>query len=351
MTEARCRQLLALYPRAFRREYEEEMITVLLAEARTGPAQVFDLVRAALTAHLRALAAPGGAWREAARVVWFFGAILLFALTARRFGMVTAWAEGFSARVFPADPVEFLRLAGWAVALGGAVAGRRSVGLLGAVAGLAGEIIAPARLYLDTPAMLLNVYWVIVAAVLVLIAVPLAGPAPGRMWASPGRIRGWLPVVLAGLALIAQGSFLRYWPWMISFQPWTAASVGSILLLTGASAVLVVVGVARQAPAVRRRLVVWSTPVLVTLPLIITGFGDLVEFNMRNPGAERLLGPGQWAALVLIPVATFAVTAEITRRWEAGRRWLGGGPPLAGSGGGRGRGGVNAVSSEGAEDR
>lgn len=319
MTEARYRRLVALYPRAFRREYEEEMITVLLAEGRSGPGQVFDLIRAALTVHLRALAVPGGAWRETARVVWFFGALLLLALTARRFGMVTAWSEGFSARLFPADPVEFLRLVGWAVALGGAVVGLRSAGLLGAAAGLAGEIAAPARFYLDTPAMVLNVYWMIVAAVLVLLAVPLAGPAPGRLWTSSGRIRGWLPVTLAGLTLIAQGSFLSYWPWMISAQPWSASPPWLIVLLTAASAVLIVCGVARQAPAVRRRLVVWSTPVLVTIPLIITGFGDLVEFNMRNPGAERLLGPMQWAALVLIPAVTFAVTAEITRRWESGR--------------------------------
>lgn len=328
MTEARYRRLLALYPRGFRREYEEEMITVLLAEARPGPGQILDLLRSALALRLRALAAPGGAWRESARVVWLFGAILLFALAVRRSGMVAVWL-GSPASAFGGGSVDILRFAGWAVALAGACGGVRSLGLLGSAAGLAGEVIAPVRYYLDTPATLLNAYWLIVSAVVVLVAALLAGP-------EPRRVRGGVPVGLAGLALTAHGlrgyTFWTDAPW--TYGPWAGDRLLWLdMLLMGVSAVLLVWGVVRQQPALRRRLVVWSTPVLVTFPLIGMAFDGLIEFNSGNPGSERLLGPVQWAAMVLIPAATFAVAAELTRRREVGVVR------------------VSAVSGKGAEDR
>ncbi len=56
--ERRYRRSLAWYPRAFRREYEEEMLTVLMESARDGQrrpgvAQAADLVRNALWMRLR----------------------------------------------------------------------------------------------------------------------------------------------------------------------------------------------------------------------------------------------------------------------------------------------------------
>jgi hypothetical protein len=77
------RRLLALYPRDFRREYEEEMLAVLMTDERRGPAQVLDVVRAALVVRFR-LAVGAVEWRQAARVVQLFGAILLFAVALRR---------------------------------------------------------------------------------------------------------------------------------------------------------------------------------------------------------------------------------------------------------------------------
>jgi hypothetical protein len=57
LLERRYRRLLALYPRAFRREHEEEMLTVLLAGAGAGRrpavAEVADLLRSAAWARFR----------------------------------------------------------------------------------------------------------------------------------------------------------------------------------------------------------------------------------------------------------------------------------------------------------
>lgn len=60
--ERRYRRLLACYPRAFRRENEEEILTVLLAcaqagQQRPGPAASADLIKGAIRAWLRP--APG----------------------------------------------------------------------------------------------------------------------------------------------------------------------------------------------------------------------------------------------------------------------------------------------------
>jgi hypothetical protein len=62
VTERRCRRLLVLYPRAFRREHGDEVLTVLMAGAedgrwRPGPSEALDLVRCALRMRLSAVSA------------------------------------------------------------------------------------------------------------------------------------------------------------------------------------------------------------------------------------------------------------------------------------------------------
>ncbi|KUL29506.1 hypothetical protein [Actinoplanes awajinensis] len=305
MTEIRYRRLLALYPRAFRQEYAEEMIGVLMADPRPAPAQVFDLIRNALIARLR-LAAPGSGWARSARLVWFFGATLLLTVTVRRVvGDIPIPAH--PGRSFQGVvPMDALRLAGWAVALLAAVLGLRLVGALGAVAGLAGEIAAPSRTYLDTPATVLNAYWLIVAAFVVLCAVLVA--ERGAL-----RPRGWVPIAAAGAVLIAQGrSLFLAWPRSEAFSLWQLPSA-----LLAVAAGLVALGVLRQEAAVRRRLIAWSVPILVTFPLVRAGFGGFVAYNMGHPDSLRLIDPGQWTLLLVVPLAAFAAAAAIIRRLES----------------------------------
>jgi hypothetical protein len=87
---------------------------------------------------------------------------------------------------------------------------------------------------------------------------------------------------------------------------------------------LAAVGLVRQESAIRRRVVAWAVPILVTVPLVQTGFAGFVEHNMRHPEALRLIGAGQWAVLVLVPVAAFVAAAELNRRLEATRGFGGG---------------------------
>jgi hypothetical protein len=58
------RRLLAFYPKAFRREHEQELLSVLMAGAAEGrrrarPAEAFDLLRNAIFMRLRQPKLPG----------------------------------------------------------------------------------------------------------------------------------------------------------------------------------------------------------------------------------------------------------------------------------------------------
>ncbi|GAB2629097.1 hypothetical protein Aab01nite_20940 [Paractinoplanes abujensis] len=293
MTEIRYRRLLALYPREFRQEYGDEMLGVLMADPRPGAAQAFDVVRGAIAAHLRLMVAGQS---RVARTVQIFGAMLLFAVALGRVVVEARAALRYPEYVPPVDTVSWARLAGWGVALVAAYLGWRVAAAAGATVGLAGEIAAPARLYLDTPATVLHAYWLIVAAAVVLIA--------GLVAARGGRTepRGLAWVAAASTLLVAE-------PVMFDrmFSP-----IGNVLVV--AAAVLAAVAVIRQEPEFRARLLCWVAPVLVTIPLVQWGFGGLIKHNMGHPESLQLINPLQWAVLVLVPVAAFAGVSLLSRR-------------------------------------
>lgn len=297
--ESRYRRLLALYPGEFRREYEEEMLSVLMADPRPGPAQIADVMRAALVARLRQTWSGASTWGRAARAFHLFGVVLMLGIALRRVAGAVAGSTWPGAS-FHLDTLDGLRAAGWAVALGGALYGLRALGAAGAAAGLTGEIIVAARIYPFTPAVVVHRYWLLVAAVLLLVVGLVAERGPVRP-------RGWVPVALAGGVLVAHGVVPRYGLWQAyAALPWVAA-------------VLAGVGVARQRPEARRRMVALAVPVLVTFPVEQAGFSGFVEHNMHHPESLRVLGPGQWIALILIPIAAFLVVADINRRLERSR--------------------------------
>jgi hypothetical protein len=297
--ESRFRRLLAFYPKDHREEYGEEMLGVLLADGRTGPGVTADLVRAALGARFRQAAASlrdemrDDGWRHAAFAVQFFGSLLLLAMAVRRFAMViltmVRWPDH---DISPFYGVDVVRTLGWAVAVTGAVLGIRLLGVAGAAAGLAGEAVAPFRYYLDTPAQVLNAYWIIMAASVVLIAA-----AVSTRRAAP---RGWPFVAAAGAMLIAQG----------------LAPFGLRMPMFGAAAALALIGVVRVNSEIRGRVIVFAVPVLAVFPLVRLGFAGFVEHNMRHPEAIALIGPVQWAVLVLVPPIAFVVAAGVGRRFR-----------------------------------
>jgi hypothetical protein len=323
--EIRYRRLLALYPREHRREYAEEMLAVLMADGRTGPGQTFDLVRSALGAHWRRSLTElrGDPWRRAARAVQLFGALLLLGVALRRAAMsVSAFLSYPEFQSFVVAPVDLARSAAWAVAASAGLLGLRSWGVrslavAAAAAGLAGEIAAPARYYLETPAQVLNVYWIILAAAVVLTASVVA---EGVAFRSPAP-RGSALLGTAGLAVIASGTPLARGGVIAGiegFRLLDGHSPASLLWLLIAVA-LAVAGVSRQEAAVRRRVIACAVPVLAAFPLVKVGFAGLIAYNMGHPESTVLLGPVRWAVLVAVPLAAFAVAAELNRRLEETR--------------------------------
>lgn len=318
--ENRYRLLLELYPADFRREYADEMIGVLMADPRPVRRHAASLVAGAAAARLRQTL-DGPEWRRAAFVVQLFGAILLLAVAVRRLAMngaVLLFEPSFNAPPF--DVIDVVRVVAWAAVVTATLTGLRGLSAAAALAGLIAEIAAPSQFYSDAPVMFLNVFWIVMSAAVVLIASTVS--------ARGSRPRGWLFVVAGGVVLATNGFSTRF-PFpgefgTLSFYPFDGHGFVATLLLLASSCALALVGVIRLEPAVRRRVVACAVPVAAVFPLVSYGFGGLLEFNLRHPGDIQLLGPVQWAALIVIPALAFWVAAGLNLRLERSRAEAGG---------------------------
>ncbi|WP_305789809.1 hypothetical protein [Symbioplanes lichenis] len=176
--ELRYRRLMMAYPAAYRREYEDEMLGVLMAGTRPGRrrpslADSADLLRAGLAARLGQglRAARGQEWRDAAAVAGLLGALVLAIVPLRRLVM------GLSAPYAPASDqlIEVgARAALWLLVVVAALAGlRRSAAAL-ALTALAGEAVA---IGLRTPVeefRIVRMLWVLMVGLLVVAMLALA---------------------------------------------------------------------------------------------------------------------------------------------------------------------------------
>lgn len=124
--ERRYRGLLRWYPWSHRRVYEEEMIGVLVADARPGqrrptPGESVNLVVSGLRARARAsvtgLASP--AWVDAAAVFGLLAALVLLSQRAVRL-LAPLGGPGD-----PIDPQQYLRALGWSLVVLALLAGLR----------------------------------------------------------------------------------------------------------------------------------------------------------------------------------------------------------------------------------
>jgi hypothetical protein len=307
--ENRYRLLLELYPADFRREYAEEMIGVLMADPRPVRQHAAGLAAGAVAARLRQTL-DGPQWRRAAFVVQLFGAILLCAVALRRFAMSAAMFAFEPAANFPPfDVLDVARVVVWAAVVAATMIGLRRLGAAAALAGLIAEIAAPSRHYIDAPARFLDAYWIVMTAALVLIASTSSATSAASVRGP--RPRGWLLVVAGGVVLVASGFSAR------SPYPAHGFVISSAVLL--AAAALALTGVIRLEPVVRRRVVACMVPVAAVFPLVGYGFGGLLQFNLHHPGEAHLLGPVQWAALIVVPALAFWVAAGLNLRLERSR--------------------------------
>src|SRR5262245_19659328 len=152
--KGRYRRLLAAYPIAYRREYEEEMVGVLMDAAEPGRRRPSlrdraDLLAGAVQVRLRHRPHLRGvlhdqSWRQALRAIQILGTLALLAVPLRRFAMALIFGgPGF-------EPAYHLHPAVWLVAAVAAIAGLRRVAAGAAVAGAAVEVVTVGSRYAES---------------------------------------------------------------------------------------------------------------------------------------------------------------------------------------------------------
>ncbi|SCE84269.1 hypothetical protein [Micromonospora chokoriensis] len=323
------RWLMACYPRAYRRQYEDEMIGVLLDDARPGqrrPAMrdALSLLGGAVGAHVRQAGVrfSGYAWREAAQAIGLIAALMLFVRDARvpvlHLAMFAdSYPEGLGER-FVLWPVGLVALLWLTVAVSAVFGWGRAAAAI-AVCCAAFEVVRVAEAY-GQYSTVRNLWPAVLAAMVPLM---LAVRAPRSATAS---LRRWRLGTLAAATLMSVGApsvaqvtgaddstTPVYGTWIFTVG---VGRIEAILLTAG---YLLFALVILSTPAVlRRRLLALVVPVGVTLLLTRVGLGATGPFLQRSThdGVLAALTPTQWLALVLTPALLFAVAVAILHRRE-----------------------------------
>ncbi|MEU8113579.1 hypothetical protein [Micromonospora sp. NPDC048947] len=328
------RWLLACYPRAYRRQYEDELIGVLLDDASPGqrrPAarDVLALLGGALHAHVRQARARFSAdsWREAAQAFGLIAALMLFVRAARvpvlHLAMFAdSYPEGLGEK-FVLWPVGLVALLWLTVAVSAVFGWGRAAAAI-AVCCASFEVVRVAEDYGQYSTV--RNLWPAVLAVMVPLALVVRAPRFMTASLAPWRL-GTLAaatLVSVGAPSIAQVSGADdsttpvYGTWIFTVG---VGRIEAILLTAG---YLLFALVILSTPVVlRRRLLALVVPVGVTLLLTRVGFGSTGTFRERSThdGVLAALTPTQWLVLALVPTLFFAVAVAILHQRErpAGR--------------------------------
>ncbi|MET8151291.1 hypothetical protein ACIBSW_31740 [Actinoplanes sp. NPDC049668] len=312
--EGRYRRLMAAYPLRHRREYEEEMVGVLLAGAepeqrRPSARDRADILVNALAVRVRGWAGDLGdpAWRRAASAVQVVGALFLLIVGIR-------WVLPGLTFYPGVDALEIARPAVWAVVFALALAGLRRLAAGIALAGALVEIAHVAQWYGYSPSQVLRSSWLVTVALLVAVcsawlAVGVRVAAPRGLW--------WFgaALALAGCASVAdqyQGMFHGF-SYAVTMNDQFLFRYAAPLYLAAAA----LAGWAwwRQGSLVRRRILALTAPVAAIATMVTYGFAGFMYSSQQFP-SPILLRPFQWAILLATPVVAFAVAVVALNRWE-----------------------------------
>jgi hypothetical protein len=339
--ERRYRRLMSLYPSAYRAEYEEDMLGVLLARARPGQRwpglrEASDLLLHAGAARFRRDPA-GGAdrrWRDAAAVAAVLAPIVL--LTVHLAVLVKAW--GFDLRLGsphpPFGPLWIGRVVVWALVVVAVLTGVRV-----AAAGLAWLDVAVEAVRLgdgylvDPVAVLYDLRPLLLAAV---AAAVLSVPAPPRRGAT---LLGWRRLLAVGLAAVTavfaglleltmvtvyrvQAGMAVEWSTPGGFLLGDQVVPYPIMPIYAAAAIVFAVVVVRLGRPLRRRLTVLALPAVALYLLIRLTFNGFIVSSPRFYPDPVLLVPAQWVALAATPVAAFLLGALLVHRAERRERLI-----------------------------
>jgi hypothetical protein len=320
--ESRYRRLMAAYPWRHRREYEEEMVGVLLADAAPGQRRPrfrdrADLLANALAVRVRGWA--GGlredAWRRAAYTMQIVGAMFMLAITLRRtaLGYVGVGSSAFAT-------IDVVRPVGWALVVATALIGLHRAAAVPAVFTAAVEVVHVAGWYQYSPTQVLRSSWLV--TVVLIVAATSVWLAAGPRLARP-RGRWWFA---AALALAGGGETLdrvQGWFYGPSIGVWLDGyfMFRLALPLYLVAAVLAVLAWWRQDGPVRRRLLTFAAPVVAVAAMVAYGFAGFMTSSQRFPSPVLLL-PVQWVILGATPVVAFALAAVALNRWERARELI-----------------------------
>ncbi|WFE99898.1 hypothetical protein [Micromonospora sp. WMMD964] len=332
--ERRYRRLLAVYPWEHRRVYEDEMLAVLLAAARPGQrrpaaADVRNLIGAGLRARLR-VSARGftePSWTDAAAVTGLLVAAVLLAFAGKALLDQLVRVPGLPPGFVPSgpDPVDWLRVVGWAGVCAAVLLGWRWVAAGLAWAGVLGwgALVAP-----QTGA---NPTYVVDTlpqfALAVVAAAALTVPTPRRRAIAVLGVRRLPALLLAPAAMVVLLVTNRLnSPTFdvdggVSYQAFYGIEASSELVVwlyvagLAVAASAMVIAVATLAPTVRRRIVVMLLPVAALALVIDSALAGWVTSTM-NMGHAVPLVPAQWAMLVLVAPVTFLAGVLLVRRRE-----------------------------------
>jgi hypothetical protein len=302
--ERRYRRLLALYPRDHRRQHEEEMLGVLLADAhegqrRPGFAESADLVIGALRIRMRMT--PGSSrdsrWRDALSVVSVVVPLLLLGYVIAYSGVSGAL---LSAATSPLQlPSWSSYIASWPEWADGLVLTllvlfrlRRSAALVAVIA-TATQVLFGLTGPSGSSGSAGDALWTFLGGLAAISLILSPGPARGL------EILKWWRVVLLAvgsicLAALAQGNWY--------YVPGLSADDSVVLT----AAIVGVTGLASLRSPVGRRVVA-----LLTVPAVPFVLGSLGTFGGAGPLSPFL--PPAVVALYLVPILIAALIVVLGR--------------------------------------
>lgn len=330
-------RLLALFPAGHRAEYGDEMLGVLLAGSRPGQrlprfGEAADLVGSAVWMRLsgRGAGAVDSRWAETAAVYGLVASLLLVAAPARYVAADMLFTWRFDDVLLVPSTGVLVSMLIWGLAAVAACTrwGTVSAGL--AWAGAAHQVWLLATAYPTQPELLVRRWWMVVLMLSAAFALTVRGRLRGADVLGGVRTTVLAVSLTVLTALPAAEVLLAESSWRVDggfeIASWGGYQVKSFLgeqpvqgalslALEAACLLALLACLARLAPAVRRRLPVLAMPallVLVTVPTVFNGF--LVSTVRFDPPV--LLGPGEWAYLVLLPLLTLLAGVLLMERGE-----------------------------------
>lgn len=326
------RRLLACYPWEHRRQYEQEMLGVLLDDAAPGQrrpraGEVIDLLVGALRSRIRYAVADvtDRRWRDAVGVLSLLAPLAMLAYTARplllavgQWVAVHSWDVGPLLRWHSAP-----RAAAWAVVLVLVLTGLRRIAAVVAWGGVALEAVRAVDDYAADSwgyvTYSVHDLWPLALAIVAAATLTAGAARPGAALLGRGRCALLGGAALLGSAAPAIG--------LLAHSRFPEGDLRTIWIFTRAvtylEGLLLIAGLAAGLAAVlgtpaplRRRLFALLAPVAATLVLTRIGFIQWSFLAQPFVGASAGLRPVQWLALVATPPLTLAVSVAVVRRRE-----------------------------------